>query len=85
MVRDELISEISMRRDIPMDMVEEVLDEEDVIFLEEEKACKKKRCIILSVIMIILVAASVACVCIGNKKDVDIEESVKNYVEKYRR
>ena len=36
--RDEMIAEISMRTDIPMDEVEEVLDEEDMII--EEELCK---------------------------------------------
>ena len=38
MLRDDLITEISMRTDIPMDEVEEVLDEEDMII--EEELCK---------------------------------------------
>ena len=44
MDRDELIAEISMRRGIPTDEVEEVLDEEDLMFAEyESKRNRKKR------------------------------------------
>ena len=44
MLRDEMVAEISMRRDIPMETVEEVLEEQDEIFDEECKCRKKKKC-----------------------------------------
>ncbi|MGN0151251.1 MAG: hypothetical protein ACI39Q_02150 [Wujia sp.] len=87
MVRDELISEISMRRDIPMEEVEEVLEEQDMI-LEEECRCKKKRkCRCFVATLIIFVAGMVVAMLFLDKKEKislsDIEDMVKSNVKKY--
>lgn len=85
MLRDELISEISMRRDIPMEYVEEVLDEEDFIYAEEERCKKKKRCIVATIVTTIIVTAIVVACIVGKKKEIDVEKIVRKYIDKYRR
>lgn len=83
MVREELIAEISMRRDIPMDDVEEVLDEQDVIFEEERQCKKKKRTIICIVMLFVMVLSSAAAVYILDRKQkIDMEEMLKKYIDK---
>lgn len=86
MTRDDLITEISMRCDIPMEDVEEVLDEEDIILEEELKACKKRRCIIMTVMMVIFLAGAAFAVYMLDKKEkIDVEATVKRYMDKIKR
>lgn len=90
MLREDLVTEISMRRDIPVEDVEEVLEEEELIFCEEMLAKKKKRrfCIIGTVL--VFIAGVAAALAILNKKQkIDFEamlesvkETVKNTVKK---
>lgn len=85
MIRDELIAEISMRRDIPMDFVEEVLDEQDIIF-EEEKCCKKKkRCIAMVCVFATFAIITAAVVYVLDKKQkIDMEDMLKKYIDKIK-
>lgn len=84
MQRDDMILEISMRRDIPMEDVEEVLEEEDIIIAEERKCKKKKKCIIMGVTFFLMLAGAVITLFVLDKKEkIDIEDTVKKYVKKY--
>ena len=90
MLREDLVAEISMRRDIPMEDVEEVLEEEESIFCEEETARKKKHKICVITAMFIFFAGVAATLAILNKKQkIDFEtmlenvrETVKNTIKK---
>ena len=87
MVRDELVSEISMRCDIPMDEVEEVLEEQDILLAEEASRKKKRKCKCFWSTVIIFIAGMAAAVVFLDKKEKinleDIEEMVKRNVKKY--
>lgn len=87
MVRDELVSEISMRRDIPMETVEEVLDEQELILCEEEKRKKKRKCICVWSTIIVFLAGMAAAVLFLDKQEKiclsDIEDVIKKNVKKY--
>lgn len=84
MERDEMILEISMRTDIPMEDVEEVLDQEDLIMAEELLCQKKKKCIVMTVIVTVFVlGAACALWMLDNKEKIDIEATVKKYVDKF--
>ena len=87
MDRDELISEISMRCDIPFEDVEEVLDEEDLIYMEcERKRKRKKRIITFCTILAFLAGAVAALLFLDSKEKISIEnlqEMVKENVAKY--
>ncbi len=91
MLREEMVSEISMRTDIPMEDVEDVLEERDVI-LEEECRCKKRKkriCIIASIL--VFISGAVAAIILLDRKDkIDLEaiedmvrSNAKRYTEKY--
>lgn len=84
MERDEMIAEISMRTDVPMEDVEDVLDEEDIIYAEE-KACRKKRkCMCFWGTMFIFIAGAAAAMFILDKREkIDIEDIVKKNIRKY--
>ncbi len=84
MLRDEMAAEISMRRDIPMDEVEEVLEERDYI-VEEECRCKKRRkCIVGSLLItFFLMGAACALYILDKKEKIDMELTIKKYVDKY--
>ncbi len=92
MDRDELISEISMRRDIPIDEVEDVLDEEELIYAElERKYKRKKRLIIFGTVLVFLAGAVATLLFLDYKEKVSIaelkgaiEENVKKYVDKVK-
>lgn len=87
MVRDELISEISMRRDIPMEEVEEVLEEQEMLLAEEASRKKKKKCRRIWSMVIIFIAGMAAAIVLLDKKEKisldDIEDMVKSNVKKY--
>ncbi len=87
MVRDELVSEISMRRDIPMEEVEEVLEEQDMILAEEASRKKKRKCKCFWSTVIIFIAGMAAAIVFLDKKEKisldDIESMVKSNVRKY--
>ena len=87
MDRDELIAEISMRRDIPIDEVEEVIEEEDMIFAEEYFAHKRKKKMITLGVLIAFIAGVVAAVIVLDRQEkisiAEIEASVKDNVKKY--
>lgn len=82
MYRDEMISEISMRCNIPVEDVADVLEEEENI-IEEERYCKKrKKKIAFACFMTTAIAAGCAAVYILNQKNkLDIEKA-KNEIEK---
>ncbi len=85
--RDEIVAEISMRRDIPIEEVEEVLDEEDILFMEYEKKRKrKKRIITLCTVLVFLAGAVAAVLFLDYKEKIsisDLQDMVKENVAKY--
>ena len=87
MVRDDLVAEISMRCDIPMEDVEEVLEEEDIILYEQEKCRKrKKRMCIFSMIIVFIAGVAAAAICLDRKDKIslaEIEDMIKSNVKKY--
>ena len=84
MERDDMILEISMRTDIPMEDVEEVLEYEDLIMTEELLSQKKKKCIVMTVIITVFVLGAACALWMLDKKEkIDIEATVKKYVEKF--
>ena len=86
MTREDLITEISMRTDVPMEDVEEVLDEEDIILDEELRKCKKKKCIITTVCTIIFLMGAAFAVYVLDRKDkIDFEATMKKYMEKIKK
>lgn len=86
MTREDLITEISMRTDVPMEDVEEVLDEEDIILDEEVRKCKKKKCIIATVCTIVfLMGAAFAVYVLDRKEKIDFEATMKKYMEKIKK
>ena len=86
MTRDDLITEISMRCDIPMEDVEEALDEEDIILAEELKVCKKKRCMVMTIVMVIfLLGAAFAVYMLDKKEKINVEATVKKYMDKIKK
>lgn len=83
MLREDMALEISMRRDIPMDEVEEVLEEQDKIICEEKKCKKKKKCMILTCTMIFfLLGAAAAMYILDKKQKIDMEKFIKTYTDK---
>ncbi len=84
MEREDMIVEISMRTDIPMEDVEDVLDYQDIIEAEELLCCKKKKCVCMTVLMLMFVLGAVVTLCILDKKEkIDIEKTVKKYIDKF--
>lgn len=90
MYRDEMISEISMRCNIPVEDVADVLEEEENI-IEEERYCKKrKKKIIAMCLLATMAATAVGTVYMLDKKNKidlektknDLERTMKKYVEK---
>ncbi len=92
MDRDELIAEISMRRGIPTDEVEEVLDEEDLMFAEyESKRKRKKRKFFLFTFLVFIAGAVAAVIYLDRQEKISVvrikdtvEESVKKYADKIK-
>jgi hypothetical protein len=85
MTRDEMVSEISMRRDIPLEDVEDVLEEEELIELEElcarqKKKNRKKMCF-WGTVIIFLAGAIVAIVVLDRKEKIDAENMLREYAE----
>lgn len=90
MEREEMISEISMRRNIPVKEVEAVLDEEDAIFDEEiiayEQMClakkkKKKICFVCTLLTIAAIGTAVLFI-LEKKEKIDIQNKLQEYKEK---
>lgn len=86
MNREDLITEISARTDIPMENVEEILDEEDILIEEELRKCRKKKCIVFSLLMLtFIIGAAVAVYILDRKEKIDIEAMVKKYMDKIKK
>ena len=84
MEREDMIVEISMRTDIPMEDVEDVLDYQDIIEAEELMCCKKKKCIFMTILIVMFVLGVAVTLCVLDKKEkIDIEATVKKYVDKF--
>ncbi len=83
MTREDMVVEISMRRDIPMDEVEEVLEEEDFIYLEE-KLCRKhkKGMIVVTVISMMIITGAVVVYILDKKQKINMEAIIKKYTDK---
>lgn len=85
MLRDEMVAEISMRRDIPMETVEEVLEEQDEIFDEECKCRKKKKCIVsICLVTFFMMGAAFTLYILDKKEKIDMQNTMKKYVEKIK-
>lgn len=83
MLREDLALEISMRRDIPMEEVEEVLEEECKLIEEEKKCKKRKKCMILTItITFFLLGAAAAMYILDKKQKIDMDELIKSYADK---
>ena len=83
MMEEDLALEISMRTNIPMDDVEEVLDEEYAIYEEYEKKRKKKKLIGISIFSVIfMLGAITAAIILDRKQKIDMEEMIKKYTQK---
>ncbi|MBE5953496.1 MAG: hypothetical protein E7257_04995 [Lachnospiraceae bacterium] len=83
MEREDMIVEISMRTDIPMEDVEDVLDYQDIIEAEELMCCKKRRCVVVTILMAMFVLGMVITLMVlDNKEKIDIEKTVKKYMDK---
>ncbi len=83
MEREDMIVEISMRTDIPMEDVEDVLDYQDIIEAEELMCCKKRKCLVMTILITILALGMVITLMIlDNKEKIDIEKTVKKYMDK---
>ncbi len=84
MEREDMIVEISMRTDIPMEDVEDVLDYQDIIEAEELMCCKKRKCIVMTILMVMFIMGMVATLIVLDKKDkIDMEKTIKKYVDKF--
>ena len=85
MLRDDLITEIATRTDIPVCEVEEVLDEEDMIMEEELYKCHKRKCMITTILVVVfLLGATVAVYVLDRKEKIDVEKIVKKYTDKMK-
>lgn len=83
MTREELVSEISMRMDIPLEDVEDVLDEADVIKEECARKKKKKKRMCILITLVIFIAGAVSAILVLDKKEkIDAEELMKKYSDK---
>ncbi len=83
MNREDMALEISLRRGIELEEVEEVLEEEDLIEIEELIACKRRKKIFTMVGMSVFLVGAAAVLCILDKQEkIDIESTVKKYVDK---
>ncbi len=83
MEREDMIVEISMRTDIPMEDVEDVLDYQDIIEAEELMCCKKRKCVVMTVLMAMFALGMVITLMVLDKKEkIDIEKTVKKYMDK---
>lgn len=82
MTREEMASEISMRIDVPLEDVEDVLEEEDVIEYEEYiKAKKRKKMCIMGTIIVFLAGVIAAIVILDKKEKIDAQAMLKAYSE----
>lgn len=85
MLKEDLALEISMKKDIPMEDVEEVLEEEERILSEEKKARKKKKCMFITILVtFFLMGAAAAMYVLDKKHKIDIEHVIKGYADKFR-
>lgn len=83
MLREDLALEISMKKDIPMEDVEEVLAEEERIITEEKKAKKKKKFMTITILVtFFLLGAAAAMYVLDKKHKIDVEQVLKNYADK---
>lgn len=83
MTRDDMALEISMRRDIPLEEVEEVLDEEEILVDEEKKCKKRKKFMMLTfTITLFMLGAAAAMYVLDRKQKIDMDELIKSYADK---
>lgn len=83
MLMEEMVAEISMRTDIPMEDVEDVLTEEDAIIQEERKCRKRRKCMcIWGTVTIFMMGAAAALYVLDKKQKIDVEEIIRKYSEK---
>ncbi len=83
MMREDLVVEISMRTDVPIEDVEDVLEEQDIILEEERKSKGVKKCIIVCSVIVIFLMGALATLMMLDKKDkIDMEKLIKKYTAK---
>ena len=68
MMREDLVVEISMRTDVPIEDVEDVLEEQDIILEEERKSKGVKKCIIVCSVIVIFLMGALATLMMLDKK-----------------
>ncbi len=85
MLRDEMVAEISMRRDVPMETVEEVLEEQDTIIDEECKCRKKKKCVTcICLTVFFMLGAAFTLYILDKKEKIDMQNTMKKYMDKIK-
>lgn len=85
MTREDIALEISMRKGIHMEDVEEVLKEEENIIEEERRIKKKKKCIFVTVLVtFFLLGAAAAMYVLDKKNKIDVERVIKEYADKFK-
>ncbi|MBR1816190.1 MAG: hypothetical protein IJ763_05760 [Lachnospiraceae bacterium] len=83
MYYDELVSEISLRCDLPIDEVADVLDEEENIIEEERRYRKRKKHLyFLCFLLIVMMTAAVTICILDRQEKIDIENTVRKYLDK---
>ena len=77
MIREEMAAEIALRTDLPLEEVEEVLDEEDIMFLEEETRRKKTTAIcVIGGVIVVTVAAVAVIYYLDKKEKINVRQTV---------
>lgn len=83
MLNEDLALEISMRSGIPLDDVEGVLEEEDLIYEELDKKRRKKKMLVFLIFgFVFVLGAFAACVILDKKQKLDMEELIKKYTQR---
>lgn len=83
MVREEMAAEIALRTDIPLEDVEEVLDEEDLIFLEEERGRKTRTALLIVGGVVLVAVIAIAVIYYLDKKEkINVKQTVQNCTDK---
>ncbi len=85
MMREDLAVEISMRTDVPIEDVEDVLEEQDNILEEERKEKGSKKCMIIcSVMVVFLLGAVFTLMMLDKKEKIDMEKLIKKYTARLK-
>ena len=86
MFYDEMVSEISMRCDLPVDEVADVLEEEENIIEEERRRRRRKKHLhFLCFLTVVAMTAAVTICVLDRQEKIDVEETVRRYLDKMER